>query len=83
MTVYPHPVPTWRRYAPAVAGVTGIAASVVVADVVAIHTDRPTISAAVADCLRNPWLGAVAFGLGAALGWHLYVAPILDRIDGD
>ena len=71
-----------HRYLPAAAGAAGIAASVVVADVVAIRTDRPTISAAVADCLRNPWTGAVAFGVGATLAWHLFVAPVLDRIDG-
>lgn len=78
-----HASETYRyRYGPAVAGVVGIATSVIVADVVAIRTQRPTISAAVGDCLRNPWLGAVTFGVGATLAWHLFVAPILDRIDG-
>jgi hypothetical protein len=76
-----HPAPYWYRYGPAAAGVAGIAASVVVADVVAIRRDKPTISAAVADCLRNPWLGALTFGVGGTLFWHLFIAPILDRID--
>jgi hypothetical protein len=78
-----HPAPYWYRYGPAAAGVAGIAASVVVADVVAIRTDKPTISAAVGEAFKGPWTGALTFGVLATLGWHLVVAPILDRIDGD
>lgn len=77
-----HPPIPWRRYVPAVAGVAGIAGSVIVADVVAIRSDRPTISAAVAEAFKGPWTGALTFGVLATLGWHLCVVPILDRIDG-
>lgn len=78
-----HPAPYWYRYVPAVAGVAGIAGSVIVADVVAIRSDKPTISAAVAEAFRGPWTGALTFGGLCVLGWHLVVVPILDRIDGD
>ncbi len=82
-----HEPPTAReflaRYGPAIAGVTGIAASVITADVVAIHSGKPTISASVADALRGPWTGALTFGVGAVLAWHLFVHPVLERIDGD
>jgi hypothetical protein len=63
-----------------VAGLVAFTGSVVAADVWAVHTDRPTISATVADALDHDWLGPVAFGVLAGLGWHLVVCPVLDRL---
>lgn len=56
-------------------------AAVVAADVWAVQTERPTISATVADALDHDWLGPVTFGVLAGLGWHLIAAPILERMN--
>ncbi len=68
------------RYLPAAAGVAGIVAVTVGADVWAARTRRPTISAAVADCLDHPVAAPVAVGILAGLGWHLVADPIIRRI---
>lgn len=70
------------RYLPAAAGVAGIVATVVGADVWAARTRRPTISAAVADCLDHQVLAPVVVGVLAGLGWHLAIDPIVRRVTG-
>ena len=72
----------WRggRYVPAATGIAGIVAVVVGADVWGARTGRPTISAAVADCLDHQVAAPVAVGVLAGLGWHLLVDPIVRRI---
>ncbi len=69
-----------NRWIPAVAGVAGVALSVVAADVWAVHTRRPTISSAVAATLEHPVLAPLTIGALAGLGWHLVVDPIICRI---
>ena len=69
-----------NRWAPAVAGLAGIAGSAVAADVWAVKTSRPTISAAVAESLDHPVGGVLVVGGLAGLGWHLGVDPIVRRL---
>ena len=66
---------------PAVAGLAGIVASAVAADVWAAKTARPTVSAFVAELLEHPVGGPVVIGGLAALGWHLAVDPIIRRCE--
>jgi len=68
------------RHLPAVAGLAGVVVSVVVADVVAARTDRPTISAAIGAALQHPVGGVAVVGGLAGLGWHLVVDPIIRSI---
>lgn len=68
------------RYVPAAAGVAGIVAMVVGADVWAARSGRPTISAATADCLEHPVAAPVVVGVLAGLGWHLLADPIVRRL---
>jgi hypothetical protein len=67
------------RLTPAVAGMAGILASAVVADVWAAQTGRPTISAFVAEMVEHPIAGPVTVGVLTALGWHLIADPVLIR----
>lgn len=69
-----------NRYLPAGLGVAGIVAVVVGADVWAARTRRPTISAAVADCLDHQVLAPAVVGVLAGLGYHLLADPIVKRI---
>lgn len=69
-----------NRWVPAVAGLAGIAASVVGADVWAVRTRRPTISSAIATTLEHPLAGPATIGVLAGFGWHLVVDPIIRRI---
>lgn len=69
------------KYRPAIFGLAGVVASVVVADVVAARTRRPTISAAIATCIEHPVGGPAVIGGLAALGWHLAVDPIVRRLE--
>lgn len=69
-----------NRWGPAVAGLAGVVVSVVGADVWAIRTRRPTISATVATTLEHPVLAPLTIGALAGLGWHLVVDPIICRI---
>jgi hypothetical protein len=69
------------RWVPAAAGLTGVVASVVAADVIAARTDRPTISAAVARTLEHPVGAPLVIGALAALGWHLAADPIIRRLE--
>lgn len=69
-----------NRWVPAVAGLAGIAASVVGADVWAVRTRRPTISSAIATTLEHPLAGPATIGILAGFGWHLVVDPIIRRI---
>lgn len=68
------------RLTPALVGIGGIVASVVVADVVAARTDRPTISRFVAELLEHPVAAPLTIGALAGLGWHLAVDPIIRRL---
>ena len=65
------------RRLPAVAGIGGIVAVTVAADVWAAKTRRPTISATVADLLDHQVAGPLVVGVMAGLGWHLIADPIL------
>jgi hypothetical protein len=69
------------RHLPAVAGLAGVVASVVVADVVAVRTDRPTISAAIGRALEHPVGGVAVVGVLAGLGWHLCIDPVVRRLE--
>lgn len=69
-----------NRWIPAVAGLAGIASAVVGADVWAVRTDRPTISAAVAVALDHPVGGVLITGGIAGLGWHLIADPTIRRL---
>ena len=62
------------------AGIAGLVGVAIAADVWAVRTNRPTISASVSEALDHDWLGPVAFGVLAGLGWHLVVCPVLDRL---
>lgn len=62
---------------PAVAGIAGITASAVVADLWAIRTGRPTISALIGDQFGRDPHAALTFGVLASIGWHLVVHPII------
>lgn len=75
-----HPPARWRRYAPAVGGIAGIVGATVFADLWASHTERPTISAFVAELLDHQIGGPVVIGGLAALGWHLAADPIIRRL---
>lgn len=68
------------RLAPALAGIAGIVASVVVADVAAARTDRPTISRFVAELLEHPVAAPLTIGALSGGLWHLAVDPILRRL---
>ncbi len=70
-----------NRWAPAAAGLTGIAGAAIGADIWAAHTHRPTISAAIARLLEHPVGGPVVIGGLAALGWHLAVDPVIRRLE--
>lgn len=70
-----------NRWAPATAGLTGVVACVVAADVTAARTDRPTVSAAVAALLEHPLGAPLTIGVLAALGWHLTADPIIRRLE--
>lgn len=77
------PAPSWRARVPAACGICGLVAVTVAADVWAVYTDRPTISASVSEALDHDWLGPVTFGVLAGLGWHLIAAPVLGRLVPD
>lgn len=69
-----------NRWVPAVAGIAGITASAVAADVWAARTDRPTVSAAVGAALNHPVGGVVVAGGIAGLAWHLICDPTIRRL---
>ena len=69
-----------RYYLPAAAGLAGIAAAAVAADVWAARTHRPTVSATVAELLEHPVGGPAVVGGLAALGWHLVADPVIARL---
>ena len=69
-----------NRWAPAATGLAGIAVTVVVVDVHAARTGRPTISAAVAHTLEHPVAAPLTVGALCALAWHLIADPIIRRI---
>lgn len=90
-TIMPKPAQGWplirdRRltgtFVPACAGITGLVAVTVAADVWAAKTRRPTISAAVASLLDHQVGGPVVVGVMAALGWHLACDPIIRQLSG-
>jgi hypothetical protein len=62
---------------PACAGIAGLCAVTVAADVWAAKTQRPTISATVADLLDHQIAGPLVVGVLSGLGWHLIADPIL------
>ena len=70
------------KHAPACCGIAAIVAAVVVADVWASRTQRPTISADVASLLDHQVGGPVVVGVLAGLGWHLAVDPIIRQLGG-
>lgn len=80
--VVPHIGPRYqlRRYTPAATGLLGIVAAVVGADVWGARTDRPTISATVADCLDHQVAAPIVVGILAGLGWHLSIDPIIRKL---
>jgi hypothetical protein len=67
------------RRTPAVAGLAGILGSAVLADVWASKTDRPTISAFVAEMVEHPVAGPLVIGAMSGLAWHLVADPVLIR----
>ena len=69
-----------NRWAPAAAGLAVVVGAVVGADVWAVRTHRPTISAAVARTLEHPVLAPFTVGALTGLGWHLIANPIIRRI---
>lgn len=69
------------RYLPAAAGVAGLIAAVTLADVWAVRSDRPTISAAGAEMLGHTVGGPLVFGVVGGLVWHLVVDPVLYRLE--
>ena len=69
------------RRLPAVAGLVGITASAVAADVWAARTRRPTVSAFVAELLEHPVGGPLVIGGLAGLGWHLAADPVIRRLE--
>lgn len=70
-----------RQNVPAIAGLTGIVATAAAADLWAIRTRRPTVSAWIAQQLDRDPHGAITVGVLAALGWHLLAHPIIRRLD--
>lgn len=69
-----------NRHVPAGAGLAGIGLCALVADVWAVKTNRPTISAAIATSLDHPVGGVLVVGGLAGLGWHLVADPIVRRL---
>lgn len=74
-------LPALREVGPAVAGLAGILAATVIADVWASRTARPTISALIADVSRHPLGGPVVVGVLAGLVHHLAVDPVIRRLE--
>lgn len=70
-----------RDLMPASAGLVGMVAAAVAADVWAVRTDRPTISRAVATALAHPVLAPLAVGVLSGIGWHLLCDPIIRRLE--
>jgi phage shock protein PspC (stress-responsive transcriptional regulator) len=66
---------------PAVAGIAGLLAVTVVADVWASRTHRPTISAFVAEVSRHPVGGPIVAGVIAGLVHHLAIDPVIRRLE--
>lgn len=69
-----------NRHVPALAGLAGIVTAAAAADVWAIRTGRPTVSAFVGAQLDRDPHGAIVVGVLAALGWHLLATPIIRRL---
>jgi hypothetical protein len=61
--------------------VAGLIAAVTAADVWAVKTRRPTISAAAAELMTHTVGGPVVFGVIGGLVWHLVVDPVLYRLE--
>ena len=69
-----------NRWAPAATGLVAVTAVVVVVDVHAARTGRPTISAAVAHGMEHPVASPLVVGAVCGLAWHLVADPIIRRI---
>lgn len=70
-----------RKWDPAIVGLVGIAVSVGGADLWAVLSDRPTVSAGIAHALKDDPAASVTFGCLAGLFWHLVVGPIIHRLE--
>ena len=78
----PAPVATpTLRYLPAACGAAAVTAAVIGADVWASRTNRPTISAVVAEISRHPIGGPVVAGVIAGLVHHLAIDPVIRRLE--
>ena len=66
---------------PAVGGIVSLVAVTVVADVWASRTQRPTISAFVAEVSRHPIGGPIVAGVIAGLVHHLAIDPVIRRLE--
>ena len=68
-------------HAPALAGIAGLIAATVVADVWAARSRRPTIAAFIADVSSHPVGGPIVAGVIAGLVHHLAIDPVIRRLE--
>jgi uncharacterized membrane protein len=64
-----------------VSGIVALVAVAVVADVWAARTQRPTISAFVAEVSRHPIGGPIVSAVMAGLVHHLAIDPVIRRLE--